>query len=80
MIKERFDFNKIFSKIMASDKDIIFTTDTGFELGLNTLYKEIINKFYSEINDPNDYNILMHTINVMEDEEKFKIEKFKIEK
>ncbi|QKF94003.1 ankyrin repeat domain-containing protein [Fadolivirus algeromassiliense] len=53
------DYTKIFSGI--------FKADTGFDTKLNDLYDDIISIVYDQTKKQ-DYNMLLHTINVMEDE------------
>lgn len=64
------DYSEIFRQYIGGiEKQLVYKTDTGFEIGLHKLYNDMIERFYKQPN-PHDFNTLMQTANVMEDEEK----------
>lgn len=56
-------------KIQKQISKVPFKADTGFSMNLKDLFNEIIKNYYGQA-PFEDYNVLMHTIDVMEDEEK----------
>lgn len=60
------DYSDIIKGVL-NDKTPLFKVDTGFELNLNNLFEDIIQGFYTDT--PKNYNTLMYTVNVMEDED-----------
>ena len=57
------------TKIIEIINQTPFKVDTGFSLSLNTLFEELIETYYDSSKKNQDYNTLMHTVNVMNEEE-----------
>lgn len=75
-VDSRYKLNNDLIEFKKSISEIPFKSETGFSLNLKNLFDEIINN-YIRAEPTGDYNLLMHTVDVMEDEEKIP-EQFRI--
>lgn len=62
------DSSQILSRILSQNVENLFVIDTGFELHLNELFKDILDDFFVQVpgNSDINYNTLKYTIPIVE--------------